>query len=100
VGANDQAWEFALRGQSKNRRNIFFHEPSVAWLSARDNRAVFKLTKKLCEHGITPDEVKELLTQGQIPVIENFVSKRANKFAAHLVLSAKKDKAEFEFLPR
>jgi hypothetical protein len=32
-------------------------------------------------------------------MIQNFVSKRANKFAAHLVLSAKKDKAKFEFLP-
>jgi DNA topoisomerase-3 len=66
----------------------------------QDNRQVFKLTKKLCEHEITPDEVKELLTQGKSPLIENFVSKRGNKFAAHLVLSAKKDKAEFEFLPR
>jgi hypothetical protein len=49
---------------------------------------------------ITPDEVKELLTQRKFPLIENFISKRGNKFAAHLVLSAKKDKAEFEFLPR
>jgi hypothetical protein len=62
-----------------------------------------------CAHGnkitenlprVTPDEVKELLSQGKSPLIENFVSKRGNKFAAHLVLSAKKDKAEFEFLPR
>ena len=52
------------------------------------------------EHEITPDEVKELLTEGKSPLIENFVSKRGNKFAAHLVLSPKKDKAEFEFLPR
>ena len=52
------------------------------------------------DEGITPDEVKELLTQGKSPLIENFVSERGNKFAAHLVLSAKKDKAEFEFLPR
>jgi hypothetical protein len=43
--------------------------------------------------------VKELLTQGKSPLIENFVSKRGNK-SAHLALSAKKDKAEFEFLPR
>jgi DNA topoisomerase III len=43
--------------------------------------------------------VKELLTQGKSPLIENFISERGNKFAAHLVLSAKKDKAEFEFLP-
>jgi DNA topoisomerase-3 len=66
----------------------------------QDNRAVFKLTKKLCEHEITTDEVKELLAQGKSPLIENFISKRGNKFAAYLVLSPKKDKAEFEFPPR
>ena len=66
----------------------------------QDNRQVFKLTKKLCEHEITPDEVKALLTDGRSPMIEDFVSKRGNKFAAHLVLSPKKDKADFEFAPR
>jgi len=66
----------------------------------QDNRAVFKLSKKLCEHEITHDEVKELLVQGRSHLIEDFISKRGNKFAAHLVLSAKKDKAEFEFPPR
>ncbi|MEP6699605.1 MAG: topoisomerase C-terminal repeat-containing protein, partial [Verrucomicrobiota bacterium] len=66
----------------------------------QDNRPVFKLTKKLCEHVITLDEVKELLAEGKSPLIEDFVSKRGNKFAAHLVLSSKKDKAEFEFAPR
>jgi len=66
----------------------------------QDNRQVFKLTKKLCEHEITPEEVKELLAEGKSQLIENFVSKRGNKFAAHLVLSQKKDKADFEFPPR
>jgi DNA topoisomerase-3 len=66
----------------------------------QDNRQVFKLTKQLCEHDVTPDEVKELLSEGKSPLIENFVSKRGNKFAAYLTLSAKKDKAEFEFPPR
>jgi DNA topoisomerase-3 len=66
----------------------------------QDNRQVFKLTKQLCEHEITPDEVKELLTEGKSQLIEDFVSKRGNKFAAYLLLSAKKDKAEFEFPPR
>lgn len=66
----------------------------------QDNRQVFKLSKKLCEHEITPDEVKELVVQGRSPLIEDFVSKRGNKFAAHLVLSQKKDKADFEFAPR
>jgi len=66
----------------------------------QDNRQVFKLTKQLCEHEITPDEVKEMLSEGRSRLIENFVSKRGNKFAAYLMLSAKKDKAEFEFPPR
>ncbi len=66
----------------------------------QDNREVFKLTKKLCEHEITPEEVKALLKDGKSPLIEDFVSKRGNKFAAHLILSQKKDKAEFEFAPR
>ncbi|HEX3818315.1 MAG TPA: DNA topoisomerase 3 [Chthoniobacterales bacterium] len=66
----------------------------------QDNRAVFKLTKKLCEHEITKDEVQELLAEGRSPLIEDFVSKRGNKFAAYLVLSPKKDKADFEFPPR
>ena len=66
----------------------------------QDNRQVFKLSKKLCEHDITADEVKELVAQGRSPLIEDFVSKRGNKFAAHLVLSVKKDKADFEFAPR
>jgi DNA topoisomerase-3 len=66
----------------------------------QDNRPVFKLSKTLCEHEITTGEVQELLAQGKSPLIENFVSKRGNKFAAYLVLSPKKDKAEFEFPPR
>ncbi|HEX5177340.1 MAG TPA: DNA topoisomerase, partial [Chthoniobacteraceae bacterium] len=66
----------------------------------QDNRPVFKLSKTLCEHEITEDEVKALLAQGKSPLIEDFVSKRGNKFAAYLVLSSKKDKAEFEFPPR
>ncbi len=66
----------------------------------QDNRPVFKLTKKLCEHEFSVDEVKELLSAGRSHLIEDFISKRGNKFAAHLVLSARKDKAEFEFPPR
>jgi hypothetical protein len=70
MGADQQTRQPALAGQFEKRRNIVFHKPSVAWLCARDNRTVFKLTQKLCEHEITPGEVKELLTQGKSPVIE------------------------------
>ena len=67
---------------------------------AQDNRQVFKLAKKLCEQDLSVDLVKQLLADGKTSLVEGFVSKRGNKFSAYLVLSAKKDKAEFEFPPR
>ncbi|MBL9214910.1 MAG: DNA topoisomerase III [Opitutaceae bacterium] len=66
----------------------------------QDNRQVFKLSKKLCEVEIPVAEVKRLLEDGRSGLIENFVSKRGNKFSAYLVLAQKQDKAEFEFPPR
>lgn len=66
----------------------------------QDNRQVFKLSKKLCEVELPVEEVKRLVTEGRSNLIENFVSKRGNKFSAFLVLSQKQDKAEFEFPPR
>jgi DNA topoisomerase-3 len=50
----------------------------------QDNRQVFKLSRKLCEHDITPEEVKELLSEGRSPLIEDFVSKRGNKIGGIL----------------
>jgi DNA topoisomerase-3 len=66
----------------------------------QDNRQVFKLSKKLCEIELPVEQVKKLVTDGRSDLIENFVSKRGNKFSAYLVLSQKQDKAEFEFPPR
>ena len=66
----------------------------------QDNRQVFKLAKLLCAREITPEEAQLLVTEGKTELIEGFVSKRGNTFAAYLVLSQKKDKAEFEFPPR
>jgi DNA topoisomerase-3 len=66
----------------------------------QDNRQMFKLAKKLCEIEIPAEQVKKLVTDGRSDLIENFVSKRGNKFSAYLVLSQKQDKAEFEFPPR
>jgi DNA topoisomerase-3 len=66
----------------------------------QDNRQVFKLSKALCQHEITVPEVQQLLAEGKTNLIENFVSKRGAKFGAYLILSQKKDKAEFEFPPR
>ncbi len=67
---------------------------------AQDNRQVFKLSKKLCEVTIPVEQVEKLLADGKSELIEGFVSKRGNKFSAYLILSQKKDKAEFEFPPR
>ncbi len=66
----------------------------------QDNRQVFKLSKKLCEIDLPAEQVLKLLEDGRSDLIENFVSKRGNKFSAYLVLSQKQDKAEFEFPPR
>ena len=66
----------------------------------QENRQVFKLSKKLCDIEIPVEEVRRLLEEGRSNLIENFVSKRGNKFSAYLVLSQKQDKAEFEFPPR
>ncbi len=67
---------------------------------AQDNRSVFKIAKKICEHEIPLATVQRLLADGKSELIEGFVSKRGNKFSAYLVLTAKKDKADFEFPPR
>src|SRR6478609_2603208 len=66
----------------------------------QDNRQVFKLAKKLCEIEIPVEQVRKLVEDGRSDLIENFVSKRGNKFSAYLVLAQKQDKAEFEFPPR
>lgn len=66
----------------------------------QDNRIVFKLTRSLCQKDIGADEVQRLVTDGKTSLIEGFVSKRGAHFSAYLVLSPKKDKADFEFPPR
>ena len=66
----------------------------------QDNRIVFKLTRSLCQKDIGADEVQRLVTDGKTSLIEGFVSKRGANFSAYLVLSPKKDKADFEFPPR
>ncbi|HTL69205.1 MAG TPA: DNA topoisomerase III [Lacunisphaera sp.] len=66
----------------------------------QNNRAVFKLQRKICDLEIPVEEVRRLVTEGRSHLIEGFVSKRGTKFNAYLVLSQKQDKAEFEFPPR
>jgi DNA topoisomerase-3 len=66
----------------------------------QDNRVVFKLTRNLCQKDIGVDEIRRLVEDGKTGLIEGFVSKRGAHFSAYLVLSPKKDKADFEFPPR
>ena len=66
----------------------------------QDNRQVFKLTKKSLRTRNHAGRSERAPRGRQIAVDRGFVSKRGNKFAAYLVLSPKKDKAEFEFPPR
>ncbi|MCP5531276.1 MAG: DNA topoisomerase 3 [Opitutaceae bacterium] len=66
----------------------------------QDNRIVFKLSKQLCQKELPAEEVRKLVTDGKTSLIEGFVSKRGSNFSAYLVLSPKKDKADFEFPPR
>lgn len=66
----------------------------------QNNRPVFKLNRNLCQKDIGVDEVRKLVEDGKTSLIEGFVSKRGANFSAYLVLSPKKDKADFEFPPR
>ena len=83
-----------------------FFETKDAWTVTKptgaenEPRIVFELKKSLCDREITKEEASQLLTEGKTALLEGFVSKRGSKFAAHLVLSKTKAKADFEFPPR
>jgi DNA topoisomerase III len=64
------------------------------------HRVVFEVKSPLLGHDLPEAEIRRLLTEGKTGLIEGFVSKRGSKFSAYLVLSPKKDKADFEFPPR
>ena len=91
-----------LLGESKNPAGQLVELGDAYYVRKPDqnNRQVFKLSKKLCAVEIPVEQVLKLVDDGRSDLIENFVSKRGNKFSAYLVLSQKQDKAEFEFPPR
>jgi DNA topoisomerase-3 len=68
--------------------------------AAEGSRSVFKLSKTLCGHEISPEDAEALVTKGKTGLISGFVSKRGLPFSAYLILSQDKSKAEFEFPPR
>jgi len=66
----------------------------------QDNREVFKISKRICERDITEVEALAVVNDGRTPLLEGFISKKGKPFSAHLVLSKKKDRADFEFAER
>ncbi|BET68124.1 DNA topoisomerase III [Opitutales bacterium ASA1] len=67
---------------------------------AAEGRVVFKMARQICSREMSPDDARKIVNEGRTDLIEDFVSKRGSKFAAFLVLSGDKKKADFEFPPR
>ena len=63
-------------------------------------RAVFQTKLEVAGKKITPEIIRQLLTEGRTELIDGFMSKAGRAFSAYLVLSKDKKKAEFEFPPR
>lgn len=98
-------WEKALPlGESRAHNGELFQTDDAFVVrklgAAGEPRVVFKLKRILCEKEIDADTVRLLLSDGRTDLIDGFKSKRGSTFAAHLVLSKNKSKADFEFPPR
>ncbi|NDC75352.1 type IA DNA topoisomerase [bacterium] len=63
-------------------------------------RAVFQTKLEVAGKKMTPEIIRQLLTEGRTELIDGFMSKAGRAFSAYLVLSKDKKKAEFEFPPR
>ena len=63
-------------------------------------RAVFQTKLEVAGKKMTPEIIRQLLTEGRTELIDGFMSKAGRSFSAYLVLSKDKKKAEFEFPPR
>lgn len=52
----------------------------------------------MCKRAISPEEAKQILTEGKSPLLEDFTSKRNRPFSAFLVRNG--NRISFEFPPR
>jgi len=52
----------------------------------------------MCQHPVTVEEARAIITDGRSPLIEDFISRRGKPFKAYLVLEGKK--VAYEFPPR
>lgn len=78
-------------------------ETPAAYMSAStldgDKKQGLQISKIILAREITPDHIRQLLTDGKTELINNFISKKKRPFDAYLLLS-KAGKISFEFPPR
>ncbi|MCW5199854.1 topoisomerase C-terminal repeat-containing protein, partial [Desulfobulbus sp. F1] len=78
-------------------------ETPMAYLSASalsgDQKQGLRIGKTILERAISPEHVRQLLTQGKTELIKGFISKKKRPFDAYLLIDAK-GKVTFEFPPR
>ncbi|MCW5206369.1 DNA topoisomerase III [Desulfobulbus sp. F5] len=78
-------------------------ETPMAYLSASalsgDQKQGLRIGKTILERAISPEHVRQLLTQGKTELIKGFISKKKRPFDAYLLMDAK-GKVTFEFPPR
>jgi DNA topoisomerase-3 len=69
--------------------------------SALDNdvKNGLRISKVILDKDISPEHIKQLLTEGKTELIKGFISKKRKPFDAYLLLD-KKGKISFEFPPR
>jgi len=89
-------------GLSPVDRTPVFETP-MSYMSASaldgDQKKGLRIGKTILERAISPEHVRQLLTQGKTELIKGFISKKKRPFDAYLLMDAK-GKVTFEFPPR
>ena len=80
---------------------VFETETGYMSESAMENNTKkgLKISKIILSKEITPDNIRQMLTNGKTSLIKGFISKRKKPFDAYLILE-KNGKISFEFPPR
>ena len=78
-------------------------ETPTAYMSesaiAGDEKRGLKISRIILEKPLTPQHIRQLLTDGRTELISGFISKKKRPFDAYLLL-AKNGRISFEFPPR
>ncbi|THB78926.1 MAG: DNA topoisomerase III [Desulfobulbaceae bacterium] len=84
-----------------DQTNVYETETGYMSESALDNdeKNGLKISKVILAKSITPDHIRQMLSNGKTELIKGFVSKKKRPFDAYLIL-AKNGKISFEFPPR